>query len=109
MGSPIPIFVLSFSAQIPFPHALGWNKDESAREPDESWQSRDLAMAALKGRWFPLQSLCPRGRSGLWKSAHAGATGVKNNERFTRAGKANVWMENGLKSAVPTLSYVLQV
>jgi hypothetical protein len=45
-----------------------------------------LIFHVIKGN-FPLQSLC---RSGLCKSAHAGVTVIKNNERFARAGKANV-------------------
>jgi hypothetical protein len=40
---------------------------------------------------LPLQSLW----SGLRKSAYAGVTGAKNNERFARAGKATL-MANGL-------------
>ena len=68
---------------------------------------------APKGR-FPLQSLCPRGRSGLGKSALAGVTAVKNNERFARAGKANV-NGNGLKACdfigvpVHALIYILLI
>jgi hypothetical protein len=54
-----------------------------------SYQNSNDVFRLYKSR-FPLQSLCPRGRSGLWKSAHAGVTGVKNNDRFARAGKANV-------------------
>ena len=55
---------------------------------------------------FPLQSLFPRGRSGLWKSAHAGVTGVKNNERFARAGKVNI-NGNDLKLQVPNATATL--